>query len=175
METTTPATAIVPDLTLADLRAIVDQLRTEHPNSGPRLDHAAFIATFREVERGTSPGLWWVQSETDPTQQYMVTAGERCVCQDFARRGALTPCKHLLCVEIVERAERRETDRDQLADLPICWEWTPEAEAALAALGETVDLARQCSRCHAEAAILTHIDHLGADCLSAELFGDDAA
>jgi len=56
--TTTPATlSIAPATTLRDLRALVNQLRREHPNSGPRLDHAAFIATFREVERGTSAGL----------------------------------------------------------------------------------------------------------------------
>src|SRR5438477_11183077 len=105
-QTTTPATRIVADLTLGDLRAIVDKFRGEYPNSGARLDHAAFIATFREVERGANPGTWWVQSETDPNQTYLVTEGERCMCQDFARRGELTPCKHLLSVAILKRVER---------------------------------------------------------------------
>jgi hypothetical protein len=167
------ATSIVPDLTLADLRAIVDALRLEHPNAGPRLDHAAFIATFREVERGTSAGVWWVQSESDPNQTYMVTAGQRCVCQDFARRGELTWCKHLIAVAIVERAERLEAEAlDPTAPIP--FELTPAAYAALDALGESVDLPAQCSRCHAEEASTRHPDHLGARCLSAELFGGDA-
>src|SRR3954470_17986708 len=102
MATSTPAAtlSIAPTTTLADLRALVDALRLEHPNSGPRVEHAAFLATFREVERGANPGTWWVQSETDPSQQYLVTAGQRCCCQDFARRGELTPCQHLLCVKI---------------------------------------------------------------------------
>src|SRR4051812_24447315 len=130
---TTPATlSIAPTTTLADLRAILGQLRSDHPNGGARLDHAAFIATFREVERGANPGTWWVQSETDPGQTYLVTEGQSCVCQDFARRGALTPCKHLLCVAILQRAERLEAEAlDPTA--PIGWELTG---AALAALGE---------------------------------------
>jgi hypothetical protein len=142
---TTPATtlSIAPTTTLSDLRAIVEQLRAEHPNAGARLDHAAFIATFREVEQGANPGTWWVQSETDPAQQYMVTAGQRCVCQDFARRGELTWCKHLISLAIVERAERLSVDRDQLAALPIAWELTEAAYAALDQLGEVPDLEPQ--------------------------------
>src|SRR3954447_11352093 len=99
----TPATlSIAPTTTLADLRAIVDALRTEHPNSGARLDHAAFIATFCEVERGANPGTWWVQSETDPNQTYLARAGRSCCCQAFARRGTMTPCKHLIAVELYQ-------------------------------------------------------------------------
>src|SRR5713226_5871911 len=134
MQTTVLATiSIAPTATLADLRALVDQLRTEYPQAGPRLDHAAFIATSRDVERGTSPGLWWVQSETDPNQTYMVTAGERCVCQDFARRGELTPCKHLLAVELHQRAERFEAEALDPTP-PLAWELTEAAVAALDAL-----------------------------------------
>lgn len=137
---TAPAASlsIAPTTTLADLRAIVDQLGTEHPNAGGRLDHAAFIATFREVERGANAGTWWVQSETDPNQTYLVTEGQRCVCQDFARRGALTPCKHLLCVAILKRAERLEAERgtpaETLIDVdgePIPYSITAEALAVL--------------------------------------------
>src|SRR3954453_5175200 len=107
----TPATvSIASSVELATLRALVAALRTEYPQAGPRLDHAAFIATFRDVERGATPSTWWVQSETDPNQTYLVTAGERCCCQDFARRGTLTPCKHLLAVELFQRAERIEAE-----------------------------------------------------------------
>jgi hypothetical protein len=172
--TTTPATlSIAPVITIADLRAIVDQLRTEHPQAGPRLDHAAFIATIREVERGTSSGLWWVQSETDPNQTYMVIAGERCCCQDFARRGALTPCKHLLAVELHQRAERLEAEALDPTP-PLAWELTAAAIAALDALGEHPDLAPQCSRCQSEPALPSHRAGLGQACLRRELYGEDS-
>ena len=98
-----------------------------------------------------------------------------CCCQDFARRGELTWCKHLLCVAIIERLERLEADREQLADAPIDLELTPEAYAALDALGEPADLPLQCHRCHAEPSLPSHRDHLGAACIARELFGDDAA
>ena len=64
-----------------------------------------------------------------------------------------------------------------VATAPIAWELTLEAETALDALGEPVDLPTQCSRCHAEEASTRHPDRLGARCISAELFGDsdDAA
>jgi hypothetical protein len=171
---TAPATlSIASTTTLADLRALVAQLRTEYPQAGPRLDHAAFIVTFRDVERGAGAGLWWVQSETDPNQTYMVTAGERCVCQDFARRGELTPCKHLLAVELHQRAERLEAEA-QDPTAPLAWELTEAAIAALDALGEHPDLAPQCARCLAEPAVAGHVDRLGQACISRELFGESA-
>jgi hypothetical protein len=43
---------------------------------------------------------------------------------------------------------------------------------ALALLGELPDLTPQCPRCHAEPALLRHPDHLGAACVSRELYGD---
>jgi hypothetical protein len=174
-------TGIVADISLADLCAIADQLRTEHPNAGARLDHASFIATFREVERGTSPSTWWVQSETDPNQTYMVTAGQRCCCQDFARRGEQTWCKHLIAVAIVERAERLAVDREQAdgddlddigdVDQPIDWELTEAAYELLDTLGEpcAIEPARPVGTCTRIPMSAT------AQVLADELFGPDGA
>jgi hypothetical protein len=120
--------------TLGDLRALAADLRREHPQAGARVDHAAFLAIFRTVERGTSPSIWWVDSETDPTTSYLVTVTPRtrcCTCQDFARRGELTPCKHLLSVEIVQRLERAEAERLDPTLAPIEYLLTPAALAAL--------------------------------------------
>lgn len=132
--------------TLADVRALAAALHREHPQAGNRVDHAAFLACFREVERGTSPVLWWVPSETDPAQQYMVLAGQHCTCQDCARRGALTPCKHLLAVAITQRLERLEAERLDPAFAPIAWELTGDALAALDALDDRAALDDQRQR-----------------------------
>jgi len=172
MRATPLAQSTVPDVSLGTLRTLVADLRREHPHAGPRLDHAAFIATFRDVERGTSPGLWWVGSETDPSQQYLVRAGT-CTCQDFARRGEQTPCKHLLSVEIIQRLERLELDRDPRADTPIALELTDAAYALLASLGEPADLDLQCASCHGEPALAAHRDRLGVGCIARELYPDD--
>jgi hypothetical protein len=82
----------------------------------------------------------------------------------------VSPCKHQFCRASYQRAERIEAD----AEAPIAWELTEAAYTALDLLGEVPDVGPQCARCHAEAAIARHCDGLGADCISAELFGDVA-
>jgi hypothetical protein len=165
----TPATSIVPEISVSNLHQIVADLQAAHPAAGSRVEKGAALFLFRHVERSAS-GTWYVQSETDAAVAY-VLAGDQCTCQDFQRHGDQSPCKRQFCRAIYQRAERLEAD----ANSPICWELTPEAEATLAALGEPAELPAQCSRCHAEAAIHSHVDHLGFDCISRELFGPDAA
>jgi hypothetical protein len=167
--TTATASSVAQNLsatTLATLRAAVDQLRTEYPNAGQRLEHAQFILIAREVEQGGRPGQWWVGSETDPSQQYLVLnrAGEApsCTCQDWARRGAQVGiCKHLAAVVLLERLERAEAATDPTpepppvasaprpaavdVDAPIDYILTP---AALAALDEARQrMAARCPDC----------------------------
>lgn len=116
---TAPATSSVaqnlPATTLEQLRALVDELRAEFPAAGQRLDHAATLVLSYTVERGTAPGLWWVDSETEPGQQYLVLrkAGEpsSCTCQDWSRRGAQAGvCKHIAATVLIERGERAEAE-----------------------------------------------------------------
>jgi hypothetical protein len=134
---TPTAATIVPNIALADLGQIVADLQAAHPAAGCRVEKGAAIFLFRHVERSAS-GAWYVQSETDAKVEYIL-AGDQCSCQDFSRHGDQSPCKHQFCRAIYQRAERLEAD----ADAPICWELTPEAEAALAALGEPCEVAPQ--------------------------------
>jgi hypothetical protein len=174
--TATPATPIIaPTATLGDLQAIMADLSRTYPEAGARVQHGAFLAIMGHAESDTATG-WWVTSERDGTTQYFVLPQYgTCTCQDHSRHGALSPCKHALCVETLQRLQRVETDREQAATAPIVWELSEAAYAALAALGEQPDLAPPCPRCHAEPAIFDHIDHLGPSCLADELFGTDPA
>src|SRR4051794_3936150 len=176
--TATASTAVnivAPTATLGDLAAIMADLTREHPEAGHRVQHGAFLALMGHAESDTATG-WWVTNERDGEAQYFVLLQYgTCTCKDHQRHGHLSPCKHRLCVETLQRLERVETDREQRAAAPIAWELTDAAYTALAALGEPCALAPLCSRCGAEAAIPSHVDHLGAACIRAELFGDDAA
>src|SRR2546429_6563767 len=100
----TPATSIVPNIPLADLRAIVADFAAMHPAAGSRVEKGAMIFLFRHVERSAS-GAWYVQSETDAAVEYIV-AGDQCTCVDFQRHGDRSPCKHQSCRAIYQRAER---------------------------------------------------------------------
>jgi hypothetical protein len=141
--------------------------------AGARIERGAYLALFGLVERSTGDG-WWIESERDAAIHYFViTTYGTCTCQDHQRHGTLSPCKHALAVELTRRLERLEADREQRADLPITWELTPAAEAALAQLGEPVDIAPQCSRCHQEPACSRHPDRLGVRCIERELYGDN--
>jgi len=181
MQTTTFATTpiVAPSATLGDLAAIMADLTREHPEAGHRVQHGAFLALMGHAESDTATG-WWVTSERDGTTQYFVLPQYgTCTCQDFQRHGSLSPCKHLLCVETIHRLERVEAERgtpaevDAESDDEPCGYWL--TDDALALLGELPDLTPQCPRCLAEPAILSHVDWLGTRCLSAELFGGDAA
>jgi hypothetical protein len=166
------ATPIVaPSATLGDLAAIMADLTREHPEAGHRVQHGAFLAIMGHADSDTRTG-WWVASERDASVQYLVLpAHQSCTCQDAARHGSLSPCKHLLCVETIARLERLEADAGTPIDDEPCGYWL--TDAALELLGELPDLTPQCPRCHAEPALLDHLDHLGPRCLADELFGTD--
>src|SRR3954447_1387042 len=127
MTTATASTAtpiIAPSATLGDLQAIMADLTRAYPEAGHRVQHGAFLAIMGHAESDTATG-WWVTSERDGETQYFVLPQYgTCTCQDHQRHGSLSPCKHLLCVEILHRLERVETDAAQLADAPITWELT---------------------------------------------------
>ena len=168
---TLPATVIVPPAVTADLRQhLVDQF----PHDEARIDRACELVAAGAVEREPRPGRWLVVSRSRPNLAHHVDARRSwCTCEDFARQGPRgAACLHLYAVELYCYAERVEVDLDGVSvDEPIPFILTPEALEWLD--GEAVDLPRQCSRCHAEAAILTHVDHYGARCLAGELFGPD--
>src|SRR4051794_33653334 len=109
--TTPAATPIVaPTATLGDLAAIMADLARVHPEAGHRVQHGAFLALMGHAESDTGTG-WWVTSERDATTQSPVPpAHGPCTCQDYSRHGALSPCKHQLCVETIARLERVEAD-----------------------------------------------------------------
>lgn len=161
-----------PSLDLDTLRTIADQLKAVYPDRARRVEKAVSLILFRSIERGDAGRVWWVGSETTPDTTYAV-ADATCQCMDYQKRGG--PCAHQLAVTLLTRIERRETDREQAGDALITLALTPEAEMALATLGEVPDITPLCSRCHSEPAVLSHMDRLGLRCLNIELFGDDAA
>jgi hypothetical protein len=162
----TPATRIVPQITADVLAAF----QAAHPTvDATRLAKAVRIVQAGAVER-LPAGLWLVISETSPDGCYRVTHGQ-CNCPDAARRDA-RGCKHAIGVALFIAAERAEAEQGLDVDAPIGYELTA---LAFELLGEACDLPAQCSRCGQEAAIPSHRDHLGATCISRELFGDDDA
>ena len=106
-KSTTPA----PSLSLSTLRAVLAELEPLH---GQRAVRAANIAACRAIVPGESGKAWYVQSETDPGQDYIVCHARdfdlwSCGCKDWERRGAsLGACKHILAVKIVRECEQRE-------------------------------------------------------------------
>jgi hypothetical protein len=81
------------------------------PQYGPRAARAANIVAVRRIQLGDSGRVWWVQSETDPTHEYMVVPVPdfglwSCTCHDFHRRGG--PCKHALAVRVLQACEAKE-------------------------------------------------------------------
>jgi hypothetical protein len=154
-------------------------LTRRYPEAGHRVQHGAFLAIMGHVERST-PRSWWVTSERDPQAQYLVLeAHGTCTCQDFARHGTLSPCKHQFGVQVVQRLERAEVDREQARvdhlddigdiDQPIDLELTPAAYELLDTLGEPCEMAAvptvgTCTRIP-----MTE----GARALYRELYGDD--
>jgi hypothetical protein len=111
--TTAPSTqsSIPATITVGDLQAILADLAERFPAAGPRLQHAAFIATFGRVERSTE-NSWWVGSERDPNAEYLVLEAQgTCTCQDWQRHGSLSPCKHQLSTLVVQAAEHLDAER----------------------------------------------------------------
>lgn len=120
--TTAPATSIVaPTATLGDLTTIMADLTRAYPEAGHRVAHGAFLAIMGHAETDTATG-WWVTSERDGATQYFVLPQYgTCTCQDHARHGHLSPCKHRLAVETIARLERVEAERtDPTTPTPRC-------------------------------------------------------
>ncbi len=97
-----------PTFSLATLRAVLAELEPLH---GQRAVRAASIVACRAIEPSLTGKAWYVQSETDPTNEYIVcqAIADRwsCTCQDWARRSPAA-CKHVLAVTILRECESRE-------------------------------------------------------------------
>ena len=134
-----------PTFSFATLREVVAELEAAHPERGRRYQAAATIVALRQIdEAAAGPGAWWVQSESDPTNEYYVVHLPEfdrwiCNCADFQQRGG--PCKHGLAVQLFFACLERERGPEPppLA-LPFC-EDDPDApigyeltEAAIALL-----------------------------------------
>jgi hypothetical protein len=138
-DTTTPP---IPDVSLRTLQALVQDLRRAYPHSGQRPDHAAFLVLARRVERGLGAG-WWVGSELTPEAEYLVLPEQgSCTCQDHQRHGHLSPCKHRLAVELLQRCERLEAEAQDPTAAPIAFELTERAFTILAATPAAAGAAR---------------------------------
>src|SRR3954466_9187098 len=94
-----------PKFALATLRAVLAEMEAAHPERASRLVRAANIVAIRRVVLGDSGRVWWVQSECDPTTEYIVVPVPdfgilTCTCRDYQQRGA--PCKHALAVQMLQ-------------------------------------------------------------------------
>jgi hypothetical protein len=132
-----------PTFSLATLREVLAAMEAAHPGRAARLVHAANLVAVRRIQLGESGRVWWVQSECDATQEYMVVPVPEfgimtCTCQDFQRRGG--PCKHALAVQMLQACEAREHEPPPPipfptcltdVDVPIPYEFTPLGLAAL--------------------------------------------
>jgi hypothetical protein len=103
-----------PTCSVATLRTLGQEASARHPELQSRLEKAANIVVLRHIARASSIGSWWVQSEVDPTSEYLVHEDQAsgtwtCLCQDFIRRGG--PCKHSLAIRLLVAAERQEARR----------------------------------------------------------------
>jgi hypothetical protein len=170
----TTATASTTSTIVADAETIdrlaVD-LMARNPANAERISKAADIVKAGGVERTAQPFLFLVASQSSAAAMYHVDHGV-CHCPDASRRSAYE-CKHAWACRLAVQAERAEAEAGINVDAAIAYVLT---ELALATLdGEPCDLPPQCRRCHAEPSLPSHRDHLGADCISRELFGDDAA
>jgi hypothetical protein len=122
----------------ATLRAVLAAFEAQY---GARAVRAANIVACREIEQSAQSGLWFVQSETDPTNTYFVLYVPQfgiwtCNCKDCVQRGG--PCKHALAVQMWQACERREAERDA-AQVPIPFPtraYTDDARFELTPLGE---------------------------------------
>ncbi len=86
------------------IRALIARGTARHPELASRLEHAAFIALFRQVAPELD-GSWTVGSEHDPAKTYRVhlDAASFCSCQDSQHRPG-QECKHSLAAVMVARA-----------------------------------------------------------------------
>jgi hypothetical protein len=137
-----------------------------------RVDRAVALVHDDHCQRLSTLGLFLVRSASRANRTHTVDA-YGCSCEDFQKRGGM--CMHRIARSLFLLAERAEAEQGLDVDAAIDLELTPLAYELLATLGESCDLPHQCSRCGQEPALASHRDHLGAACISAELFGDDDA
>jgi len=169
---TAPATPIVADPAI--LTTLTVDWMVDHAADAERISKAHDLVVAGGVERLSTPGRFLVVSQSQPNAAYQVDDRTGCHCPDAARRDA-RHCKHCWSVRLAVEAERLEAEQGIDADTAIPFELTDLAYYVLD--GEPCALPRQCARCHAEPAVLTHVDHYGAACIRRELYGDsdDAA
>ena len=89
------------------IRDLVRRGAARHPELRCKLEHAAFIALFRQVSPELD-GTWCVGSERDATTSYRVNLNAEpgtayCSCQD-SQRHAGDECKHSLAAVMFSRA-----------------------------------------------------------------------
>src|SRR3954452_17683842 len=87
MHATPSIQSSAPTFSLATLREVLAAMEAAHPERAGRLVHAANIVAIRRIQLGDSGKVWWVQSECDATQEYMVVPVPEfnlmtCTCQD---------------------------------------------------------------------------------------------
>jgi hypothetical protein len=106
----------VPAFSLATLREVLAELEPLH---GHRAVRAANIVACRTIDPSITGKAWYVQSESDPTTDYIVCCAlglDRwsCSCKDWERRGVgLGACKHILAVKILHECEARVGGRNR--------------------------------------------------------------
>ena len=143
MITSPNAQSSAPAISLATLRAVLAELEPLH---GQRAVRAANIVACRTIDPSVTGKAWYVQSESDPTTDYVVCCAlglDRwsCSCKDWERRGVgLGACKHILAVKILRECEARERGPEPPpialpfpalpVDEPIPYELTPLGLAA---------------------------------------------
>src|SRR5919199_4596599 len=111
MVTSPQAQSSAPAFSLATLREVLAAMEAAHPERASRLVRAANIVAIRRIQLGDSGKVYWVQSECDATQEYMVVPVPEfgimtCTCKDFHQRRG--PCKHALAVQMFQASEASE-------------------------------------------------------------------
>jgi hypothetical protein len=133
MTATPRAQSSAPAITLDTLKAILAKGQAAHPDLAGRMDKAAHLLATRTVEPSGEDGRsWWVASETQPAQWYLVvtTPGGPwvCTCKDFERRHDW--CKHGLSVALLRRCQEHQAVPPTDPDVPIPYELTALGLAA---------------------------------------------
>ncbi|HLH23290.1 MAG TPA: SWIM zinc finger family protein [Chloroflexota bacterium] len=143
-------------ITLDTLKAMLAKGQAAHPDLAGRMDKAARILATRTVEpTGDDGRSWWVASETQAEQFYLVIITPHgawpCTCKDFERRHDW--CKHSLAVALLRRCQEHQEHPEPDPDAPIPYTLTALGEAAARA-PEPFTFARCtgecCSRCQYE-------------------------
>lgn len=97
------------NVTLADLRTVVDLSVDRHPEHRARIEHAAMIVALRSIQLDEQyADTVLVESESEPGRFYAVDPNLGvCACLDAQRRGAT--CKHLWSLRLLRALLRLRT------------------------------------------------------------------